>query len=155
MCNQKYIFIFAFHQEVRDAIASVKAKTEKFSSRTVVVALNYGSRAEVLRAAEKYAEDVRLGRVAAGSTLDWKRFSDYLWTAGFPDPDLVVRTSGESRLSNFLMLQSAYAELYFTDVPWPDFGDAELRGALAFYASRERRFGRTSSQIRTESETCS
>ena len=140
-----------FPQDVRDAIAAVKAKTEKFSARTVVVALNYGARAETLRAAERYAEDVRLGRVAAGMPLDWERFSGYLWTAGIPDPDLVVRTSGESRLSNFLMLQSAYAELYFTDVPWPDFGEAELRDAFAFYASRERRFGKTSSQIRAES----
>lgn len=142
-----------FPQEVRDAIAAVKAKTEKFSARTVVVALNYGARAEALRAAERYAEDVRLGRVAAGTPLDWERFSGYLWTSGIPDPDLVVRTSGESRLSNFLMLQSAYAELYFTDVPWPDFGEAELNAALAFYASRERRFGKTSSQLRAESET--
>lgn len=136
----------AFPQNVRDAIEAEKAKTANFSARTVIVALNYGSRAEILRAAKNYAEDVRRGNAA--EPLDWEHFCRYLWTADIPDPDLIVRTSGESRLSNFLMLQGAYAELYFTDTLWPDFDSAALDAAFEFYATRERRFGKTSAQLK-------
>lgn len=136
-----------FPQEIRDAVEDVKRETESFTEHTVSVALNYGSRSEVLRAVLNYAADVRRGKIAASEALSWEQFSAYLWTDGIPDPDLIIRTSGEIRLSNFLLLQAAYSELYFTDVLWPDFDKDELNKALEFYASRERRFGKTSAQI--------
>lgn len=128
------------------AVRSAIEKTAGNTSKTLVVALNYSSRDEILRAANAYARDVAAGRVPAAKP-DWQTFSRYLDTADVPDPDLVVRTSGELRLSNFLMLQSAYSELYFTDVFWPDFSVAELEKAFADYASRERRFGKTGDQL--------
>lgn len=136
-----------FPQEIRDAVEAVKAETEQFAEHTVAVALNYGSRSEVLRAVRNYTADVQSGKLPADGEPSWEQFSAYLWTDGIPDPDLIVRTSGEIRLSNFLLLQAAYSELYFTDVLWPDFDNGELDKALAFYASRERRFGKTSAQI--------
>lgn len=139
-----------FPQEIREAIEAVKKETAQFTEYTVSVALNYGARDEVLRAVHNYVTDIQSGKADANATPDWKQFSAYLWTAEIPDPDLIVRTSGELRLSNFLLLQAAYAELYFTDVLWPDFDKAELDKALEFYASRERRFGRTSAQVQSE-----
>lgn len=139
-----------FPQEIRDAVESLKRETEKFTEFTVSVALNYGARDEVLRAVRNCISDAQSGKIKADDLHSWERFSSYLWTDGIPDPDLVIRTSGEIRLSNFLLLQAAYSELYFTDVPWPDFDDAELQKALDFYASRERRFGKTSAQIRND-----
>lgn len=139
-----------FPKAIREAVEAVKAETAAFSEHTVAVALNYGARDEVLRAARLYAADVRSGKLSGDTAPSWEQFSGYLWTDGMPDPDLIVRTSGEIRLSNFLLLQAAYAELYFTDVLWPDFGKAELDKALAFYASRERRFGKTSAQLQKD-----
>lgn len=127
-------------------IENALAQTKNFRARTLVVALNYSSRDELLRAVAAYAKDVAGGNVPAG-TPDWATFSAYLDTAEIPDPDLIVRTSGELRLSNFLLLQSAYSELYFCEKPWPDFSARDLRKALADYASRERRFGKTGEQI--------
>lgn len=138
----------AFPPDVRKAIESVKAKTRKFTRHTVVVALNYGARSEILQAAERYAEALRGGKISTETPLNWETFSQFLWTADIPDPDLIIRTSGESRLSNFLLLQGAYAELYFTEALWPDFDEAELKKAFDFFASRERRFGKTSAQIK-------
>lgn len=129
---------------VKDAIA----RTEKFSGRTLVVALNYSSRDEILRAVSAYAKDVAAGTQTAG-TPSWETFANYLDTAGVSDPDLIIRTSGELRLSNFLLLQAAYSEFYFCDTLWPDFSKEDLKKALADYASRERRFGKTGEQIRT------
>ena len=106
----------------------------------VNVCLNYGGRDEILRAARAFAADCAAGR-AAPESLDEAAFSGYLYSAGVPDPDLVVRPSGELRLSNFLLWQSAYAELYYTDVLWPDFSKEELNRALAAYQGRSRRFG--------------
>ncbi len=104
------------------------------------VALSYGSRAEIAAAARRAALAVRDGTLDPES-LDETSFASLLSTAGMPDPDLVIRTSGEHRLSNFLLWQSAYAELVFTDVLWPDFGDVDFAAALAEFARRERRFG--------------
>ena len=101
---------------------------------TLVFAINYGSRSEILRAVNRAVE--------AGETVDGEKFSSLLYTADIPDPDFIIRTGGEKRLSNFLAYQAAYAELYFTDVLFPDFSDAEFDKALNDYASRERRFGR-------------
>lgn len=136
-------------EDIGEAVRGAVARTENFGERTLVVALNYSSRDETLRAAAAYADDVRRGSAPAGKP-DWATFARYLDTAGIPDPDLLVRTSGEQRLSNFLLLQSAYAELYFCDVLWPDFSADDLRRALAAYAARERRFGKTGEQVREE-----
>lgn len=101
---------------------------------TLVFAINYGSRAEIINAVNR--------AVDAGERVDADSFSSLLYTDGIPDPDLIIRTGGEVRLSNFLMYQAAYAELYFTDVLFPDFTEAELDKAVENYAARERRFGK-------------
>lgn len=127
---------------VRQVLKHVMAKTERCSAMTLNLALNYSGRGEILRACRRLAEQ---GVKPADITEE--RFSQELFTAGQPDPDLVIRTSGEVRISNYLLWQSAYAEYYFTEVPWPDFDDAELDKALAEYASRQRRFGLTGEQL--------
>lgn len=127
---------------VREAVS----KTENFSEYTLVVALNYSARDEVLRAVSAYAKAVAAGTLPLEKP-DWATFSRYLDTDGIADPDLIVRTSGELRLSNFLLLQAAYSEFYFCDTLWPDFSENDLKKALADYASRERRFGKTGEQI--------
>ena len=104
------------------------------------VALNYGSRDEILRAVQRIAEDVKMGKLES-SQITEEKFSSFLDTKGIPDPDLLIRTSGEERLSNFLLWQLAYTEFYFTDVLWPDFNKAELEKAIAYYNKRDRRFG--------------
>jgi undecaprenyl diphosphate synthase len=122
----------AIRQKVEQAIELTKDNTRM----TVAVAFNYGSRAEIVEAARRI--------VAAGvapDQIDEQLFASYLYTAGIPDPDLVIRTAGEVRLSNFLLWQSSYAELYATPVYWPDFDEAEIDRALAAYARRVRRFG--------------
>lgn len=102
--------------------------------------LNYGGRDELLRAARAYAQDCVEGK-ADPNHLTAEHFAGYLFSRGVPDPDLVIRPSGELRLSNFLLWQSAYAEFYFTDVLWPDFTKEELHRAIAAYQGRSRRFG--------------
>ena len=110
--------------------------TRNNSGLTVNIAFNYGGRSEIVNAAQEIAR-----RKVKPEKLDESVFSGYLYTAGMPDPDLFIRTGGEMRLSNFLIWQSAYAELYFTPVLWPDFGREELEKALADYGRRQRRFG--------------
>ncbi len=131
---------------VQRVLAEAIAATAGFTEHTLVLALNYGARREVADAARAYAAAVVAGRERL-ETASWDAFSRYLETADLPDPDLVIRTSGETRLSNFLLLQSAYAEFVFTPVLWPDFGKDELTAAVAEYARRERRFGKTSEQL--------
>lgn len=104
------------------------------------VALNYGSRDEMIRAVRKMGQDIRSGKLDPAGITE-KILSDYLDTKGIPDPDLLIRTSGEQRLSNYLLWQMAYTEFYFTDVLWPDFSRAELEKAVEFYRNRDRRFG--------------
>jgi undecaprenyl diphosphate synthase len=106
----------------------------------LVVAFNYGSRDEIVRAARSLAEDVRAGAVDPAA-IDDERFAAYLDTAGIPDPDLLIRTSGEQRISNFLLWQCAYAEFVFVPVYWPDFGRDALVAAIEEFQTRERRFG--------------
>ena len=120
--------------------------TRHFTDWNLVLALNYGSRTELADAARAYA-------AAAGSEppgdLSWSTFSRYLYTADIPDPDLLIRTSGEARLSNFLLMQCAYAEMIFSPVLWPDFTKAELAAAVGEFQRRERRFGLTAEQVQT------
>lgn len=109
---------------------------------TVVIALNYGGRNEILRAAQALARDCTKRGIEPDFERIEKLFPDYLMTAGIPDPDLLIRTSGECRISNFMLWQCAYAEFVFLDTLWPDFGQGDLEAAIAEYARRERRFGR-------------
>ena len=106
----------------------------------LTIALSYGARQEIIEAARALAVDCAEGRLKPGE-IDEAAFSRRLFTAGTPDPDLLIRTSGEQRISNFLLWQMAYTELVFTDTLWPDFGQAELEAAIATYRSRERRYG--------------
>ncbi len=119
-------------------------RTEEISKRydgvQVNICLNYGGRDEILRGAKNFA-DACLNKETSPGFLDEETFGEYLFSKGVPDPDLIIRPSGEVRLSNFLLWQSAYAEFYFTDVLWPDFSKEELLRALADYQSRSRRFG--------------
>ena len=113
-----------------------------YEGRGVNVALGYGSRAEIARAAEKAAEKAK----SEGRSVTERDISEFLYTAGLPDPDLIIRTGKELRLSNFLLWQGAYAELYFSDKMFPDFSDKDLDEALIAYATRTRRFGKTDEQ---------
>ena len=118
-------------------------ETNKISSRyegfQANICLNYGGRAEILQAAKRYARDLAEGKASADLTEEG--FSSYLYSAGIPDPDLLIRPGGEKRISNFLLWQCAYSEFYFTDVLWPDFTPEELDRAIAEFRRRDRRFG--------------
>ncbi len=138
----------ALPANVRRELDRVKAATAGFTEWNLVLALNYGAQAEAAEAARAYAEAVQAGREDPAQA-GWDRFRRYLDTADLPDPDLLIRTSGELRLSNFLMLQLAYAELVFTPTLWPDFGRADLAAAVEEYGRRERRFGLTTEQLQT------
>ena len=133
---------------VRKQLDHAIAATAQFTEQTLVLALNYGARTEVLDAARAYAADLAAGKTQPAGD-DWSAFSRYLYTADIPDPDLVIRTSGETRISNFLLMQAAYAEFVFTPTLWPDFTKADLEAAIADYHRRERRFGLTSEQVST------
>jgi undecaprenyl diphosphate synthase len=121
-------------------IQEAEGKTAGNTGLTLVLALSYGGRQEIIEAARAMAVEVAAGRLDA-SAIDEAAFSSRLFTAGIPDPDLLIRTSGEKRISNFLLWQSAYAEMVFLDVLWPDFGRAELDGAIQDFHRRERRYG--------------
>lgn len=115
-------------------------ESKKYSGVQVNFCLNYGGRAEIVRAAQQFARDCVEGKCCP-EELTQERFSDLMYSAGVPDPELVIRPGGELRTSNFLLWQSAYAEYYFTDVLWPDFGPKDLEKAIAAYNGRNRRFG--------------
>ena len=132
---------------VLEQLAIAEHKTAHFDRLVLSLALNYGGRQEITRAAKLLLADAMNGACGA-SQLSTELFSRYLYGADLPDPDLVIRTGGEIRVSNFLLWQIAYAELYFTEVLWPDFGKADFIEALKEFQRRERRFGRTSEQVR-------
>lgn len=117
-----------------------EARTRDNSGLTVILALNYGARQEIVDAAKKFAGAVLEGKADLES-LDTGKFGEYFYTAGLPDPDLLIRTSGEMRISNFLLWQLSYAELYFPKKYWPDFKTEDLKKAIRIYQNRERRFG--------------
>ena len=129
-----------FSAEVQQALAEAEEKTAEGQALTLILALNYSSRSEIVRAVQRIGSRIAAGEVAPGA-VDEALISQSLDTAGYPDPDLMIRTSGECRLSNFLLWQLSYAELWFPEVLWPDFTEAWFDRAIAVYASRDRRFG--------------
>lgn len=127
-------------EEIRREIARVMQNTAENTGLNLIIALNYGSRTEIARAAARIATDVKEGRIRA-EDINEEMFSGYLYTAGIPDPDLVIRPSGENRLSNFLLWQSSYSEFWYSDILWPDFTKKNLLEAIEAYQQRDRRFG--------------
>ena len=125
-----------FQQRIKELEQASAANT----GLNLTIAINYGSRDEMIRAMHHMISDVKAGKIEE-DTIDEKVFSSYLDTRELPDPDLLIRTSGEQRLSNYLLWQLAYSEFYFTDVPWPDFHKKELELAVEAYNGRDRRFG--------------
>ncbi len=134
---------------VRMPLKALVAESAKNTGMNLNLALSYGGRAELVQAMQGIARDVRSGRLSPDQ-IDESLISQRLYTAGQPDPDLLIRTSGELRVSNFLLWQIAYAEIYVTDVAWPDFREAQLAVALDSFGRRERRFGKTGAQVKTE-----
>ncbi len=130
----------ALQPDLVDLIDKPIVRTASNNQTTLVIALNYGSQAEILCATRRLADQVRDGLISS-SDIDEQMMESAFDTAGLPPPDLVIRTSGEQRLSNFLMWQAAYAELMFIETLWPDFGKADLAAALEKFGARERRFG--------------
>src|SRR6185437_3227629 len=126
------------------ALIAAEERTRANPGLRLQVALSYGGRWDIVQAAQKLAQQCSSGALAAGE-IDEERFADALSLAGLPEADLLIRTGGEQRISNFLLWEAAYAELYFTPVLWPEFALADFEAALAFYAGRERRFGASAS----------
>lgn len=129
-----------FSEKVRSYLAQAEEQTAGGDRLTLILALNYSSRSEITRAVRSLAARAAAGEIDP-ATIDERTVSQSLDTADYPDPDLIVRTSGECRLSNFLLWQASYAELYFPEVLWPDFTEEEFDRAMAEYAHRDRRFG--------------
>ena len=126
-------------------MAVAEARTAANRRMTLFIAVSYGGRSDVVEAARRLAARAVTGEIAPAA-IDEALFADQLQLAGAPEPDLFIRTGGEQRISNFLLWNLAYSELYFCDTLWPDFDDAALDAALRFYASRQRRFGLTNAQ---------
>jgi len=134
---------------VREALRSSIAATRNNTGMTVILAVSYGGREDIARAARAIARSVERGKLAPGQITE-ETVSEHLGTKGVPDPDLLIRTSGEMRISNFFLWQLAYTEMYITETLWPDFREREYFQALAFFQQRQRRFGRTAAQIERE-----
>ena len=135
--------------KVRDSLDNTLRRTSECTGMVVAVALSYSARWEILNAARELAREVKKGTLEP-ENIDQDNFEKQLTTSGLPDPSLLVRTSGELRISNFLLWQMAYTEFYFTETLWPDFGKEDLYRAVLEYQKRERRFGKTSEQIHDE-----
>lgn len=124
----------------QEKIAKLEEASASNTGLNLTIAINYGSRDEMMRAMRRMLDDYKAGSITM-DMVDEKLFSGYLDTKDIPDPDLLIRTSGEQRLSNYLLWQLAYSEFYFTDVPWPDFDEKELKKAIDTYGNRDRRYG--------------
>ncbi len=141
--------ITAFPRELQSRIAAAEQATQHNQILTLTVAANYGGQWDVVQAVQRWH---RHNPSADISQLTQEQLAQHLSTAGMPDPDLLIRTGGEQRISNFLLWQCAYAELYFTEVLWPDFDETQLAKALSWYSDRTRRFGLTTEQIQSKLE---
>lgn len=135
------------HPSVKEKLLQAKEITAKNYKMVLNLALSYGGRDEIINAVKRIVQDNVKGKIDIND-ITKETFNNYLYTSGMPDPDLLIRTSGEYRISNFLPWQMAYTELYFTNVLWPDFSKDDLLKAIASYQKRERRFGLTSEQLR-------
>ncbi len=135
-----------FKPPLREWIHKAQALTAKNTGLKLVIAVNYSGQWDIVQAVQKISHQVKAGELQV-TALTQDLFASYLSLSGFPAPDLLIRTSGEYRISNFLLWQLAYTELYFTETLWPDFNEEEFDKALLFYAQRERRFGFTSEQL--------
>ncbi len=133
-------------ESVAEKLASAKEKTEENSGLNLILALNYSGRWDISNAVKEIARRIEEKEMSS-SDIRVGLISDFLSTSGIPDPELVIRTSGEQRISNFFLWQSAYSELHFSEVFWPDFRKANLQDAIKDYTNRERRFGKTSEQL--------
>lgn len=133
-------------EAVREKLRETMEHTAANTAMTMVVALSYSSKWEITRAVREIAEDVKAGRTDSAD-IDDEMISAHMQTAFMPDPDLLIRTGGEVRISNYLLWQIAYSELYFCDTYWPDFDEKALHEAIACYQSRQRRFGKTEAQV--------
>ena len=131
---------------IQERLKKTEQTTAHFTKYTLGLALNYGSRTEIIDALKAVTKASKSGDLNIDN-FDYNDLRMYLQTGDMPDPDLIIRTSGESRLSNFLLLQSAYAEIHISSVLWPDFGEAEFKVAIKDYVERERRYGKTSCQL--------
>ena len=138
-------------KQAHKAVIYAISQTEKNTGLTLNLALSYDGRSDIVNAAQQLAEEVASGRLKANQ-IDDDRFAKALYTGGLPDPDLLIRTSGEMRMSNFMLWQCAYTELWFSPVLWPDFRREHLYEAIKVYQSRERRFGKTSAQLQSGEE---
>ncbi len=132
---------FKFDADIREQMDKLERETHNMTNFHVVLALSYGARDDIVEATRQIAENVKSGSIEP-SAIDAALFATHLSTNGIADPDLVIRTSGEERISNFLLWELAYAELYFTPIFWPDFDEAEFDKALASFEKRQRRFGK-------------
>ena len=141
--NTRMVFLgdkSAFADDIREKMEKLEADSADYDEMTILMAVNYGGRDEITHAAKLLAERAAKGEIRPEDITE-QTVSDNLYTAGYPDVDLLIRPSGEQRISNFLIWQSAYAEFYYTDVLWPDFTPEELDKAIIEYAHRNRRFG--------------
>ena len=126
-------------EELREMVKRTDEISRRYEGFQANICINYGGRAEIVNAARRYAADYAAGR--AEEELSEETLGAYMYSSGIPDPDLMIRTGGEQRISNFLLWQCAYSEFYYTDVLWPDFGPEELNKAILAYSARDRRFG--------------
>lgn len=136
----------AFPNQLQEYIAQAEQLTAQNTGLTLVIAANYGGRWDIIQAAQRMAREIQQGTLQV-ETLDEQQFQQYLCLADLPEPDLFIRTGGEQRVSNFLLWQLAYTEMYFTDTLWPDFDQAAFQQALHSFSTRQRRFGRTGEQL--------
>ena len=141
--NNKVVFLgdkSAFNQELRDLMLEIEQKTADRTGMILILALNYGSRSEIVNACKEIAAKVKDGEISVDD-IDEQMFSDHLYTKNQPDPDFILRPSGEKRISNFLLWQCAYSEFVYMDVLWPDFTRKDLDAAIEEFNRRNRRFG--------------
>jgi undecaprenyl diphosphate synthase len=136
----------AFQQKIQDLIDQAEQLTADNDRMTLVIAANYGGQWDIANAAKRIAQDVEAGKLKAEDITE-QVFHKYTWLNELPAPDLMIRTGGEERISNFMLWQTAYSEFYFSDALWPDFKQKEYKKALAAFANRVRRFGRTDDQL--------